>query len=231
MAVGTLAPSPVLQVSDSNGNPLPGAQLFTYQSGTSTPSPVFTDAALAVPYTNPAIANAGGFYYGIYMGASAQKWILKDASGVTQWTVDPVTSTSLTSGGGIVGSVLYAFEGDAQTPIANTTYVVGGTVDTTHAGTSLYVVDSVAIPSGTYALQAMIAGTGGANTVSVALMDLDTAPNTPIAVASGSSAVGIQVTSATVVFTAPGAAKRYGIKVLVSAGVGYAWSANLLRTS
>lgn len=232
MAVGGLAPAPVLQVSDQNGVPLPSAKLFTFASGTAVPAVIYRDAALTVPWTNPAIADSGGFFISIYMPAEAQKWILEDQFSVVQWTVDPVTGITPGAGGIIgIGAVLFPMFGDAESPITSTTIVPGGTVDACHAGTNLYVVDSALIPAGTYVLQAMIAGTGGANTVSVSLVDLDSAPNTPIATASGVSATGIQVTSAAIVFSTPGVGHRYGLKTTVSSGVGYCWAADLIRSA
>jgi hypothetical protein len=78
----------------------------------------------------------------------------------------------------------------------------------------------------------MILGTGGANTVSVSLMDLDSgAPNTPLATATGSSATGLLVTSGPISFAPAGVAKRYGVKTIVSAGSGFAWGIDLTRTA
>ena len=94
MSTGLLAPSPVQQFSNALGQPLAGAQLFTYLTGTSTPSPIYTDAACLHPWPNPAIANAAGELT-IYMPAVIQKWMLYDALGNLQWTVDPVQSTDL----------------------------------------------------------------------------------------------------------------------------------------
>lgn len=232
MATGTLAPSPILQVFDPNGDPLAGAMLFTYMAGTSTPTPVFHDANLTVPWTNPAIADAGGFFISLYMPATSQKWILQNSVGVVQWTVDPVSSIALAGSGGGVGSVLVPLGGDSTSPITNTAYAVGTTVATTHAGTSLYTIDSASIPSGTYAVQGMILSSAGTETVSISLMDLDSgASETPLGTASGVSATGAQVTSTAITFSPAGVAKRYGIKTIVSAGSGFAWGITLTRLS
>ena len=44
MASGTLAPSPYLTVLDGNGSPVPGARIYTYAAGTTTPDTASTAA-------------------------------------------------------------------------------------------------------------------------------------------------------------------------------------------
>jgi len=51
---------PLLTVLDTVGNPVPGAKLYTYAAGTTTPAPVYSDAAQTVPHTNPVVADAAG---------------------------------------------------------------------------------------------------------------------------------------------------------------------------
>jgi hypothetical protein len=60
MATRLLAPG--YQQSDANGNPVSGARLFTYEAGTSTPKPTFSDAGLTIANANPVVANAGGVF-------------------------------------------------------------------------------------------------------------------------------------------------------------------------
>lgn len=48
------------QFFDSNGNPLAGGQVFTYQAGTSTPQATYTTSAGNIQHSNPIILDAAG---------------------------------------------------------------------------------------------------------------------------------------------------------------------------
>ena len=54
--------SPILQAIDQNGNPVPGAKLFVFASGTTTPVVIYSDQSLTTPLPNPIIANARGYF-------------------------------------------------------------------------------------------------------------------------------------------------------------------------
>ncbi len=54
--------SPILQAIDQNGNPVPGAKLFVYQTGTTTPVVIYSDQSLTTPLPNPIIANTRGYF-------------------------------------------------------------------------------------------------------------------------------------------------------------------------
>jgi hypothetical protein len=56
----SLAPAIKQQFFDNNGAPLAGGKLFTYQAGTSTPQPTYTDSSGAVENTNPVILDSSG---------------------------------------------------------------------------------------------------------------------------------------------------------------------------
>ena len=81
---------PYQTVFDAAGVPLPGAQLFFYESGTDTPLNTYSDATLATPNTNPVVANAGGMFPNIFLLPQAYKVVLTDALGDEIWTADPV---------------------------------------------------------------------------------------------------------------------------------------------
>lgn len=59
--------SPFIPAFSSNGAPVPGARLNFYLTGTSTRTPIYSDAALTIEHTNPVIANASGRYPDIYL--------------------------------------------------------------------------------------------------------------------------------------------------------------------
>lgn len=74
----------------ASGQPLVGGKIYTYQAGTNTPLPTWSDAGQLAPNTNPVILDARGeasiFWRGVY------KVILKDPNDVTIWTVDNIQS-------------------------------------------------------------------------------------------------------------------------------------------
>lgn len=91
---GTLTPLPFWQVFDDNGDPLAGALLYTYESGTSTPATVYSDPDLDPIHalTNPVVADSAGYFVPIYLAPAAYKFVLKTSAGVTRQTIDPVPS-------------------------------------------------------------------------------------------------------------------------------------------
>jgi hypothetical protein len=227
VSTGTLAPYTFPQAFDSNGNPLSAGLLYTYLSGTSTPAMTWTDAALSVPNTNPIVLDAAGRYL-IYLAAQNYKFVLKDFSGVTIDTTDPVGSVGLQQSGVFD---IFTFFGDPTSPITSTTYPSGSTFDTCHAGTAIYQVDSATLPAGTYKLSGMLLGTGGI-TVTVGIVNLtDGAPDTPLTTMSSNSTTGAAVQSGAITFATGGVSKSYGIKAQVSGGQGFAWGIQLVKIS
>jgi hypothetical protein len=65
---------------------LPGARIYFYQSGTSTPQPTYQDIALTVPHANPVVADGAGAVNAIYLDPSLPSYrvILADSADVTQ---------------------------------------------------------------------------------------------------------------------------------------------------
>ncbi len=55
-----LSPTPMQRFVDSNGNALVGGLLFTYQAGTTTKFPTYTDSTGNVQNTNPIVLNQRG---------------------------------------------------------------------------------------------------------------------------------------------------------------------------
>lgn len=83
---------PYQTVIDSTGVPIPGALLFFYVSGTSTPLNTYSDVALTVPNTNPVQANAAGVFPNIFMPGVDYKVVLTDSLLNQIWTADPVNT-------------------------------------------------------------------------------------------------------------------------------------------
>ena len=80
-----------------NGQPLAGGQLFTYQAGTSTPTPSYTDSTGLVQNPNPIILPSRGecaFWMPIN---TFIKVVLQDPAGNTIWTRDQISALQLLS--------------------------------------------------------------------------------------------------------------------------------------
>lgn len=66
-----------------NGIPASGALLYSYQSGSSTPYPLYSDSALSVPLTNPVVADSNGVFPIMYMAAVAYRIVVTTSDGQT----------------------------------------------------------------------------------------------------------------------------------------------------
>jgi hypothetical protein len=91
----TLSPLPILSFRDNNGNALVNGQLFTYQAGTQTPAPTYTDSTGSFQNPNPIILNARGEAQVWIPPNTALKYVLKDSFGNTLWTVDQIVNSQL----------------------------------------------------------------------------------------------------------------------------------------
>ncbi|MCL5743779.1 MAG: glycoside hydrolase family 55 protein, partial [Acidobacteria bacterium] len=93
-----LAPTARPQFFDSNGKPLAGGKLCTYQAGTTTPLTTYADSALTTPNANPIVLDVSGrATVGIYFSANTYKIVARAAgtdgtcsTGTVQWTQDNV---------------------------------------------------------------------------------------------------------------------------------------------
>jgi hypothetical protein len=87
------------QVLSDTGAPLPGAKLYTYSAGTSTPKPTYSDAGLTTANTNPLVADSAGRFGDAFLGDGQYKMTLTNAAGTQIWSADPVNgATSANSG-------------------------------------------------------------------------------------------------------------------------------------
>lgn len=105
--MASLMPQGKQQYFDSNSNELSGGRVYTYAAGTSTPLATFSDAAGAVPNTNPVVLNARGEAT-IFWADSSYKVVLKDASDVEIWSQDNLRLTQYTTTGETVTAALDA---------------------------------------------------------------------------------------------------------------------------
>lgn len=116
---------------NTNGAPLAGGKLYTYAATTTTPQATYTDSGGLTPNANPVVLDANG-EANVWMDASlSYKFVLKDSSDVTQWTVDNVSS--------VIGTSQIA-DGAVTAPKIGAAAVTGAKLNSTAAdGSSLEV--------------------------------------------------------------------------------------------
>lgn len=224
---GPLLPAPFTYFTDDEGHPLVGGKVYTYITGTDTPSPVYQNASLATEWSNPIIIPADGRVT-MYQGEVTLKMKVYDADDVLIETIDPIVPASSASGSG--GVTTFQFGGDDSYPVIVTALPTGTTVATIHPGTSLFTIDSDNIP-GTVVLQGMLqAGTG--ETITASLVNLSQgSPDTPmVSITSTSTAGELQVSTA-ITFPAGGTDRTYAVKTKTATGVAsYGWAFALVRS-
>lgn len=147
--MATRLSDPRIQVEGADGRPLSGAKLYTYVTGTSTPKPTYSDAALTVLHTNPVEANAAGRFPAIFLTTGDYKTELRDANDVVIATDDPVegaTGSNAAPGAGLRNVLVNGdFAGSTFTiatatdggDIANGWYALNQTAGTTAAAQTL----------------------------------------------------------------------------------------------
>lgn len=110
---------------NTNGAPLAGGKLYSYEAGTSTPVATFTDQSGLAANTNPIILNANG-EADVWIKSGAYKFVLTDSLGAIQWTVDNVQSSSSSSSGTTTNQstgINYILNPNAETNVSGwTTY-------------------------------------------------------------------------------------------------------------
>lgn len=88
--------NPAYAPQDDIGRSLPGAQLFTYEPGTTTDKFTFSDEAGTINNANPVVAAADGIFPDIYLDGS-YRMILQDADGNEIWDRDNVRAAPISS--------------------------------------------------------------------------------------------------------------------------------------
>jgi hypothetical protein len=82
------------QVAFNDGEILPGAKLYFFQTGTTTPQNTYQNNTLTTPHQNPVEADADGVFEPIYLDPTLPNYRVRytDANDVQIWQVDGVPS-------------------------------------------------------------------------------------------------------------------------------------------
>lgn len=105
----------VVRALDLDGNPVPGAQAWFYDSGTDTARTVYSDQACTVAHATPIVADGEGIFPAVYDNAAgAVRVTIKDADGVTLdgYPMDPVVK--IPSDASAASSVTFSPTDDIQ---------------------------------------------------------------------------------------------------------------------
>jgi hypothetical protein len=99
MTMVSISPTPVQRFVDSNGNALSGGLLFTYQAGTTTKYPTYTDSTGNTQNTNPIVLNQRGEAPIWLVPNQAYKFVLATATDSDPptspiWTEDEIEATA-----------------------------------------------------------------------------------------------------------------------------------------
>jgi hypothetical protein len=102
----SLSPSPKLQFFDNAGAPLVGGKLYSYAAGTTTPLATYTNYGGGTANTNPIILDSRG-EANVWLSTAMYKFALYTAADVLVWTVDNLSSDSVSLTGAVtsVGNV------------------------------------------------------------------------------------------------------------------------------
>lgn len=97
----SLLRQPFMSLNDANGNPYVGAKAYFYLTGTTTPTPVYQDAAFSNAWAQPVLTNSEGRFPAIYCPdtpAVRMKIISATGSlGSPLIDIDPITDISTAS--------------------------------------------------------------------------------------------------------------------------------------
>lgn len=91
---GVIATIPRYQFSDATGGALINGTLTTYLAGTTTLATTWQDNALTIANTNPITLDGRGECVLWLDPSKNYKFVLKDSSGVVQWTQDDISGSS-----------------------------------------------------------------------------------------------------------------------------------------
>jgi hypothetical protein len=179
---GSVAVLPKVQFCSATGVPLVDGTVTVYLAGTVTPTNTWQDSDLSILNTNPIELDARGECLLWLDPALTYKFLLKNASGVEQWTVDDVASVdtllrqdlAAAGGAGLIGfshSSSYAAGsvGDKLKDIVSVKDAPynavgdGVTDDLAAFNAALLAAKCVHVPAGTYKISGTIALTQTGN--------------------------------------------------------------------
>lgn len=106
--MGMLLYAPVYTALDDNGKPASGAQMYGYQSGTTTPITLYQDGDLTVPFATPPESNDAGRFPNVYFDADVATRIkVFFADSTLLDDIDPVNDPAATGALSTYADILF----------------------------------------------------------------------------------------------------------------------------
>lgn len=141
------------QITDDNGAPQAGAQLYHYQAGTTSDLTVYSNNAGTTPHAQPVVCDAGGFVPLIYVDDSSDwKVVIQDADDVTLQTYDnlPAADPDESSTGFAPPLFEWTQVTSAASPVALTASDAGNAyeADTTSGGIEFDLPSAASVGNG-----------------------------------------------------------------------------------
>lgn len=96
----------VIRIMDANGDPVPGAKAYFYDSGTTTPRIVYQDVAGTVPHASPVVADSSGTLPPVYATVVVKMTVTTSmGASVPGYPVDP--ANKIASAGSAASAVSF----------------------------------------------------------------------------------------------------------------------------
>jgi hypothetical protein len=97
---------------NDEGDVAPGAKVYFFDAGTSTPKTTYSDAALTTPRTHPVAADGNGRWPAIFLDFGSYKEVATTSGGTELWSADNIPNTAPTDPGEGVDADSIAQTGD-----------------------------------------------------------------------------------------------------------------------
>lgn len=93
---------------DDAGERAPGAKIYFFDAGTSTPRAVYQDAALTTPHTHPAVADGNGRWPQIFLSYGSYHEVATTSGGTELWETDNIPNPAPTDpGAGVAADSIF----------------------------------------------------------------------------------------------------------------------------
>mgnify|MGYP001435631662 CR=1 FL=1 len=132
---------PKAQAFDSNGDPLAGAKLYFYDTGTTTPRAVYSDDGLSVAISQPVVADSAGRFAQIFVQTGTYRVKLFTSADVLVYDEDDIDPSLSTA----AGALAVASGGTGATTAAGARTNLGAYASTAGAALELRVDDVEAL--------------------------------------------------------------------------------------
>jgi microcystin-dependent protein len=97
---------------NDEGDVAPGAKVYFFDAGTSTPKTTYSDAALTTPRTHPVTADGNGRWPAVFLDFGSYKEVATTSGGTELWSADNIPNTAPTDPGEGVDADSIAQTGD-----------------------------------------------------------------------------------------------------------------------